>query len=55
MAKKAVDAAKRYTLNELRAARHYAIEMRWRLVDSSLDPFDIIEPTLLRILAHQQR
>jgi DNA polymerase III delta subunit len=55
MAKKAVEGAKRYTLNELRAARHYAIEMRWRLVDSSLDPFDIIEPTLLRILARQQR
>jgi DNA polymerase III delta subunit len=55
MAKKALEGAKRYTLNELRAARHYAIEMRWRLVDSSLDPFDIIEPTLLRVLARAKR
>ncbi len=46
-----LEGARRYTLNELRAARHYAIEMRFRLVDSTLDAWTIIEPTLLRIVA----
>ncbi len=49
---KQVEGAKRYSLNELRAARHYAIEMRFKLVDtSSQDPWAIIEPTLLRIVS----
>ncbi len=49
---KQVEGAKRYSLNELRAARHYAIEMRFKLVDtSSQDPWAIIEPVLLRIVA----
>lgn len=53
---KQVEGAKRYTLNELRAARHYAIEMRFRLVDStSQDPWAIIEPTLLRIVSRAVR
>lgn len=52
MLSKQVEGAKRYTLNELRAARHYAIEMRFRLVDAtSQDPWAIIEPTLLRIVS----
>lgn len=51
MAKKYAEGAMRYTLNELRAARHYAIEMRFRMVDSNLDAWTIIEPTLLRIVA----
>lgn len=51
MLSKYVDGARRYTLNELRAARHYAIEMRFRLVDSNLDNWTIIEPTLFRIVA----
>ena len=47
---KRLEAAGRYTLNELRAARHYAVEMRFKLVDtSSQDPWTIIEPVLLRI------
>ncbi len=53
---KQVEAAKRYSLNELRAARHYAIEMRFRLVDSTAqDPWDLIEATLLRIVARTPR
>ncbi len=51
---KPVEAAKRYTLNELRAGRHYAVEMRFRLVDATLqDPWDIIEQTLLRVTLRQ--
>ncbi len=51
---KLLDAAKRYTLNELRAARHYAIEMRFKLVDSTeQDPWAIVEPVLLRIVARR--
>ena len=51
---KAIEAAKRYALNELRAARHYAIEMRFKLVDTTAqDPWAIIEPVLLRIVAHR--
>ncbi len=50
------EGAKRYTLNELRAARHHAIEMRFRLVDSTAqDPWAIIEPTLLRIVSRAVR
>lgn len=51
MAKKYAEGAMRYSLNELRAARHYAIEMRFRMVDSSQDTWNIIEPVLLRIVA----
>lgn len=51
---KLIEAARRYTLNELRAARHYAIEMRFKLVDStSQDPWAIVEPVLLRIVARR--
>ena len=40
---KQVEAAKRYTLNELRAGRHYAVEMRFKLVDTTAqDPWAII-------------
>ena len=54
MLSKIVEAAKRYTLNELRAARHYAVEMRFKLVDStSQDPWAIIEPALLRMVARR--
>lgn len=53
---KTVEAAKRYTLNELRAARHYAVEMRFKLVDSTAqDPWAIVEPVLLRIVARSRR
>ncbi len=53
---KQVEGAKRYTLNELRAARHYAIEMRFKMVDtSSQDPWAIIEPALLRMIARTPR
>lgn len=49
-----VAAANRYTLNELRAARHYAVEMRFKLVDTtSQTPWSIIEPVLLRIVARR--
>lgn len=51
IAKKHTEGAMRYSLNELRAARHYAIEMRFRMVDSNQDTWDIIEPVLLRIVA----
>lgn len=51
---KLVAAANRYTLNELRAARHYAVEMRFKLVDSTAQtPWSIIEPVLLRIVARR--
>lgn len=54
MLPKRVEAARRYTLNELRAARHYAIEMRFKLVDSTAqDPWTIVEPVLLRIVARR--
>ena len=53
---KTIDAANRYTLNELRAGRHFAVEMRFALVDSTLrSPWDIIEPALLRIVARSPR
>lgn len=49
-----VAAAGRYTLNELRAARHYAVEMRFKLVDTTAQtPWSIIEPVLLRIVARR--
>ena len=52
MLSRQIEGVRHYTLNELRAARHYAIEMRFKLVDSTLqDPWDIIEPVLLRIVA----
>ncbi|MBQ9694076.1 MAG: hypothetical protein IJV69_04895, partial [Kiritimatiellae bacterium] len=52
---KLIEAAKRYTLQELRAARHYAIEMRFKLVDSTAqDPWAIIEPVLLRIVSRRK-
>ncbi len=51
---KLIDAAKRYSLNELRAARHYVIEMRFKLADTtSQEPWAIIEPVLLRIVARR--
>lgn len=52
MLSKQIEGARRYTLNELRMARHYIIEMRFKLVDTTLqDPWAIIEPVLLRICA----
>lgn len=51
---KAVEAVKRYSLTELRAARHYAVEMRFKLVDTTeQEPWAIIEPVLLRIVARR--
>lgn len=53
---KQVEAAKRYSLNELRAGRHYAVEMRFKLVDTTAqDPWAIIEASLLRILMRRAR
>lgn len=53
---KQVEAAKRYTLNELRAGRHYAVEMRFKLVDTTAqDPWAIIEATLLRIVMRKAK
>lgn len=52
--KRAVQAASRYTLNELRAARHYLVEMRFRIVDSSAQgAWDIIETALLRAVSRR--
>ncbi len=46
------EGAERYTLNELRAARHYAVEMRFKMVDSTQqEPWAIVEPVLLRIVS----
>ena len=42
--------AKRYTLQELRRARHLLIELRERLVSSSAPPDILLETTLLRII-----
>lgn len=54
MLTKMIEAVKRYSLNELRAARHYAIEMRFKLVDTtSQEPWAIIEPVLLRIVSRR--
>ena len=53
---KQVEAAKRYTLNELRAGRHYAVGMRFKLVDATAqDPWAIIEPTALRVVMRRVR
>ncbi len=50
--KRLITAANHFTLNELRAARHYLVEMRFRLVDSSMaNAWDIMEPYLLRAIA----
>lgn len=52
MLTKNVNAAKKFSLNELRAARHYAICIREQLVSSTLqDPWNMIELYLLRIIA----
>lgn len=52
--RRAVQAASRYTLNELRAARHYVAGMRFRMVDASAqDAWDIIESALLRAVARR--
>lgn len=43
--------AARYTLNELRAGRHYLMEMREKLVSTALDERFLLETTLLKIVA----
>ncbi len=55
--KRLLAAANRFTLNELRAARHYLVEMRFRMVDSSAvyNPWDIMEPYLLRAVARKNK
>lgn len=48
--------AQRYTLNELRIARHLAVEMRFKMADStSQEPWAIMEPVLLRMMARKTR
>lgn len=42
--------AANYKLNELRAARHYLMEMRERMVSTALDGGLLLETTLLRII-----
>ena len=43
--------AVRYTLNELRRARHVLIELREKLVSSSAPPEILLEMALLRLVA----
>ncbi len=53
---KQVEAAKRSTLNALRAGRHHTVETRFKLVDTTAqDPWAIIEASLLRILMRRAR
>ena len=47
--------AANYTLNELRAARHYLMEMRERMVSTALDGGFLLETTLLRIVGPPRR
>lgn len=47
--------AQNYTLNELRKARHLLIELREKLVSSSLPEAFLIETTLLKIVAQPPR
>ncbi len=47
--------AQNYTLNELRRARHLLIELREKLVSSSLPDTFLIETTLLKIVAKPPR
>ncbi len=54
MAKLAEQAAN-YTLNELRAARHYLMEMREQMVSTALDGGFLLETTLLRIVGPPRR
>lgn len=42
--------ARNYTMNELRAARHYLMEMRESLVSTALDEGFLLETTLLKIV-----
>lgn len=53
--KKTLEGVHRYSLSELRAARHYVVEMRFKLVDTTKqEPWAIVEPTLLRIVASRK-
>ncbi len=49
--RKAAIQATRYTLNELRRARHVLIELREKLVSSSAPPEILVETALLRLMA----
>ena len=49
--RKAASQAARYTLNELRRARHVLIELREKLVSSSAPPEILLETALLRLVA----
>jgi DNA polymerase-3 subunit delta len=49
--RKAAVQATRYTLNELRRARHVLIELREKLVSSSSPPEILVETALLRLVA----
>ena len=56
MLTKRLEAAGRYTLSELRAARHYLVEARFKLVDTSAQaPWTILEPALLRMTRRAPR
>jgi DNA polymerase-3 subunit delta len=48
---KQAEQATNYTLNELRRARHMLIQLREKLVSSSLPPDMLVETTLLRIVS----
>lgn len=47
---KRVAQARNYTLNELRAARHHLMELREKLVSTSLDARFLLETSLLKIV-----
>jgi hypothetical protein len=49
VAKRVVQAGN-YTLNELRAARHHLMELREKLVSTTLDARFLLETTLLKIV-----
>lgn len=53
--KKNVEQAANYTLQELRAGRHYALELREKLVSGSVDEWVLLETTLMRIIGAGRR
>ncbi len=56
MLTKNITYAKKFTLAELRFARHYALQIRDQLVSTTLqDPWDYIEINLLRMIAKPTR
>ncbi len=53
--KKNVEQAANYSLQELRAGRHYALELREKLVSGSLDEWVLLETALMRIIGSGRR